>query len=246
VNEEERYLEEAIHQAPPAGIVRVQIGRRDERAPREAHLHVRYRRLELLPPRHHKGRKELRALELGVILAQEEQPEKGDEPVRWLLLTSLPLESLGQAAQCIAYYSRRWLVERYHYVLKSGCRVEELQLESAERLERALATYAVVAWRLLWLTYAARQAPNAPCTIALDEQEWQALFCLMHKEPAPPAQPPTLAEAVRAIAQLGGFLAREADGPPGVKTIWRGLTRLHDITIGFHLPHSQSPLFTYG
>ena len=121
--------------------------------------------------------------------------------------------------QAVAWYALRWLVERYHYVLKSGCRVERLQLETAKRLQRALATYAVVAWRLLWLTYEARRHPEASCEAVLPREQWQVLHQVVHKTTTIPAAPPSLREAVRQIARLGGFLARKGDGEPGVKTI---------------------------
>ena len=114
-------------------------------------------------------------------------------------------------------------------MLKSGCQIEQLQLETAHRLEMALATYAIVAWRLLWLTYQARCTPDASCEMVLEPHQWQALYATIHGHIYPHATPPTLAEVVRWIAQLGGFLGRKGDGEPGVKVLWRGLRRLDDI-----------------
>jgi hypothetical protein len=114
-------------------------------------------------------------------------------------------------------------------VKKSGCRLEQLQLETGERIQRALATYTIVAWRLLWITYLARYHPDSPADTVLATHEWQALYCTIHKTPHPPPIPPSLQTCVRWIAQLGGFLGRKHDGEPGVKTIWQGLRRLHDI-----------------
>ena len=116
------------------------------------------------------------------------------------------------------------------YVLKSGCRLEQLQLAAADRIHRALATYTIVAWRLLWITYLARYHPDTPADTVLQTHEWQALYCTIHQTPTPPDVPPNLNACVRWIAQLGGVLARKQDGEPGVKTIWQGLRRLHDIT----------------
>lgn len=121
------------------------------------------------------------------------------------------------------------MIERYHYVLKSGCQIEKLQLETAHRLEMALATYALVAWRLLWLTYQARCVPDANCEMVLEPYQWQALYATTHGHIYAEATPPTLLEVVRWIAQLGGFLGRKGDGEPGVKVLWRGLRRLDDI-----------------
>lgn len=132
-------------------------------------------------------------------------------------------------------YAQRWLVERYHFALKSGCRVEDLQLRTTERVERALAVYAIVAWRLLWLTYLARADPEAPCTVALTTPEWQVLYVTIHQTPDLPVRPPPLGQAVRWVARLGGFLGRAGDGEPGVKVLWRGLRRLEDLTLGWQL-----------
>src|SRR2546430_16047709 len=104
-------------------------------------------------------------LTLTAILVTEVNPPEGVEHLEWLLLTTLSLETFQQAAQCVLWYRFRWLIERYHFVLKSGCHLEKLQLETAERLERALALYCIVAWRLLHLTYLARNTPNASCEV---------------------------------------------------------------------------------
>ena len=90
---------------------------------------------------------------------------------------------------------------------------------------------------MLWLTYEARESPDTPCDRVLETYEWQALYCYSHKLPVPPTIIPSLHEAVVMIAKLGGFLARKSDGEPGVKTIWRGLRRLHDIASTWKLLH---------
>jgi hypothetical protein len=178
-----------------------------------------HRQSEHLPPQH-----------LWAISIKERTRAKVSSPLEWLLLTTIPVTSIEQARQCIRWYQMRWLIERYHYVLKSGCHIEELQLEEAERIEKALAVYTVVAWRLLFLTYKARVHPEESCEPILEEQEWQAMSCFLEKTTTPPTKPPTIHQAVRMLARLGGFLGRTHDENPGVKVIWRGLRRLDDIT----------------
>ena len=117
--------------------------------------------------------------------------------------------------------------------------MEQLQLESAARLQRTLATYAIVAWRLLWITYSSRAFPYQPADSVLAAHEWQALYCHIHNTSIPTQTPPTLHTGVRWIAQLGGFLGRKRDGDPGVKTLWRGWRRLHDIAATWQLSHSS-------
>ena len=142
----------------------------------------------------------------------------------------------------------RWLIEVWHKVLKSGCRIEARQLETAERLERCLTLYSVIAWRVLYATLLARAAPELPCTALLDPDEWQALACIVHRTSTPPSTPPTLRQAVRWIAQLGGFLARTSDGEPGPITLWRGFQHLADHTAMFRImrPHPQPGLVGNG
>jgi hypothetical protein len=212
----------------------VELRRKDGNPARKARMELRYESLELLPPRNGKHAKDLRPVEVRVILVREKAPPPGVEEVEWMLLTTLPVRSVEEAAECVRYYCTRWLVERYHYVVKSGCHVEELELEERVRLERALATYAIVAWRLLWLTYEARQNPERSCETVLERAEWQVAYHVVHKGKNLPEAVPGLREAVRLIARLGGFLGRRHDGEPGVKTLWRGLQRLHDMMIGHH------------
>jgi Transposase Tn5 dimerisation domain len=138
------------------------------------------------------------------------------------------------------------LIERYHFVLKSGCHLEKLQLENTERLERALATYCIVAWRLLYLTHLARKTPDVSCDVFFQSHEWQALYAFSYQTNVLPPFPPPLHEATRLVAKLGGFLDRRNDGEPGVQTIWRGLRRLDDLSAMWLLFHSFTSLTTPG
>jgi hypothetical protein len=159
-------------------------------------------------------------------------------PMHWILLTTLAVNDLDAAYQIVQFYTYRWLVERFHYVLKSGgCQFEDSQLRTVAALHRLLGVCSRVAWRILWLTYQARQTPDAPCTVALSDPEWQALTAFTSHAQTPAPRPPSLQAAVRAIAKLGGFIGRTADGDPGVKTLWRGWQRLQDIVATWLLFH---------
>lgn len=231
-------LGSALRVAPVLGVMAVELRRGDGRPARTAVLTLRARPVQLAPPSTHPRRKELGPVTLTAVLAVEEAAPAGLPPLSWLLLTTWPVGGPEAAGQLVRWYALRWLIERYHYVLKSGCRVEQLQLGSAERLRRALATYAVVAWRLLWLMHEARRAPGRPCDAALRPEECavlQAQFGGVAGEPL------GLGEAVAQIARLGGFLGRRHDGPPGVRVLWRGLRRLGDLVRGWELAHSQRP-----
>ncbi len=244
-----RHLWPLLQQTPVAGEMTVEVGRGDEHPARQAKVSLRWTSLKLEAPGHHKQRRHLTPIPLWGVLVEEVEPPEGVSPISWLLLTSLPVKSWAEAVQVVEWYTRRWLIERFHYVLKSGCRVEHLQLETKERLERAVATYCLVAWRLLWLTYAARLQPEVPCSAALAPAEWQVLYCHTHGTSTPPPTAPPLADAVRWIAQLGGFLGRKRDGAPGVQVLWRGWRRLHDMAETWSLLHpddSDPAESTYG
>lgn len=237
VEHAQRYVWEAIHQAPLAGEITVEVTPQANREARLAQVSVRFLSLTIRPPHQRAGQ----GVALQFILAEEHDVPAGADPIVWLLATDLPVTCLEEALQCIYYYSLRWLIERFHFVLKSGCRIERLYLQTPDRLLRALALYSIVAWRLLWLTYEARKSPDQPCTVILKTHEWQALYCTIHKTPIPPAEPPSLYQAVVWIARLGGFLARTGDGFPGPKTIWQGLRRLDDIADTWLLLHPDLP-----
>ncbi len=225
----------AVQQGPVRGRLTIAVPRTDGQPGRRATLAVRYGTFALLPPSTHPRRKQLQPLPLQAVLVEEVDPPPGVQPLRWLLLTTLPVASLEEAARVVRWYTYRWRIERYHFVLKSGCRLEELQLETAARLRRALALYALVAARLLHLTYRARQEPEVACEPSVSREEWEVLWRRFNPGEPLPAEPPSLRQAVRWIARLGGFLDRKGDGEPGAKVLWRGLRKLRDMVTGFRL-----------
>lgn len=225
---ESDYLHDAVRKVLPCGKLTIEVPRADGRQARKATLILRYADVSILPPSHMPRKLGFKPAEVCIVLAEEESPPAGAQPVCWLMLTTLKVTGAGDAAQCVNFYSRRWLIERFHFVLKSGCRIEQLQLKTIDALESALATFDVVAWRLMYLTYQARLTPNAPCTVVFEQAEWEALCIRTSKKPEPPKKPPTLREAILLVAKLGGFLGRKSDGEPGVKTIWQGLMAFHE------------------
>jgi hypothetical protein len=115
-------------------------------------------------------------------------------------------------------------------VLKNGCRVEALPLATVQRLERALALFMVVAWRIARLMRLGRTCPDLDAALFFEAAEWKAAF-ILNKKPVPKT-PPRLNEVIRLVAKLGGFLGRKGDGEPGVKTLWLGLQRVIDFAEG--------------
>jgi hypothetical protein len=231
---DERLLWDKVEQTPVARKFDMLVHQSHQRTARKARLELAFCPVTIRPPRDGVHEPSFQPVTLNAIEVREVDEPEGAPPILWRLLTDLPVDSVDEALRCVRYYELRWLVERYHYVLKSGCGIEDSQLRTFDRLERLLALLSAVALRLLWMTYSARVNGDAPCTIAFSAVEWRVLYRYQTLE-APPDQPPSLRDAVLWLAQLGGFLARKGDGEPGVKVLWRGLVRLQDMVVGFHL-----------
>jgi hypothetical protein len=233
----------AVAAAPVAATVELRVPPRGTRPARQATLTVRWRAVTVRPPkRRTEAGERLPDVALWAVWAVGETPPRDTPAVEWLLLTTVPVGDTNGALERLAWYACRWGIEVWHKILKSGCRIEARQLATAERLRRGLALYSVIAWRVLWAAMLARAVPDAPCTALLEEAEWQALYCAIHRTPPPPAQPPPLRAAVHWLARLGGFQGRAGDGEPGVTVLWKGFQHLADLTTMYRImrptPHN--------
>ena len=205
-----------------------QRGRRQSRVGRKAAVEVRASTVTLRPPWRVDGK--LPAVTVNVVLVREIDPPVGEEPVEWILLTSLPIETCEQVRGVAEYYCARWMVEILFRTLKSGCRAEERRFEHIDRLLPCLAVYLIVSWRTLHVCRLGRECPEVSCEVIFEPAEWRAAYHLVHRKPPPRTAPP-LAEMVRLVAQLGGYVNRKRKDPPGPQTVWLGLQRLHDIAL---------------
>ncbi|NEV65424.1 IS4 family transposase, partial [Thiorhodococcus minor] len=202
---------------------------------------IRVARVSLKAPR--RPDRTLPTVTVTAVLATDVDPPADEDPLDWLLLTNLPVETPEQAIEILSWYLCRWQVELFFKILKSGCQIEELQLERRARLEPAIAFYLIIAWRVLFLTQLGRDCPELPCDVVFDEAEWKAVYLVTQRQP-PPEQPPPLDTMVRMVATLGGFLNRKGDGFPGSKTLWIGLQRAADFVLALEAQRSVSG--TYG
>ena len=204
--------------------------RKQGRESRRASVTVQAAVVTLRPP--HRPEKKMPPVQVNAILVREERPPTGEEPIEWLLLTSLPIDSFAAAQTAIDYYCCRWEIEVYFRVLKGGCRVEDLQLETTARFEACLALYMIVAWRVLHLLMLGRTCPDMTCEAVLGEAEWKAVYQIVTGK-QPPRKVPTIGEMIGLIAKLGGYMGRKHDGPPGPKAVWIGLQRMRDFAIAW-------------
>jgi len=236
--EEQVHLWPKLAQLSAAGIQEVRVPRQGSRRARVARLEVRFARVTLSPP---KNKPKLPELSVWAVHACEIDCPDKVKPLEWMLLTTVEVDSFEQALEKLRWYTLRWGIEVYHRTLKSGCKIEERQLGHADRIEACLAIDLVVAWRILHLTKLGREVPNVPCSVFFEEAQWKALVAYVTRDPNPPEKPPSLREATRMVASLGGFLGRKCDGEPGTKSLWTGLQRLDDITSMWQLMSTDRP-----
>jgi hypothetical protein len=213
-----------------AGQRVLHLPRRKGRAARDCVLEVRFARVELRAP---KRKPTLGALKVWAVYVTEVDPLSPKEAIEWMLLTTIEVNDLEQALEKVDWYNKRWGIEEYHRTLKSGCRIENRQLADRTVWQNCLAIDLVVAWRIEHIKKLSRTTPHAPCTVAFEEHEWQALLAFKRSDQPLPSTAPNLREITRLTAELGGFLGRKSDGEPGSTTLARGLQRLQDIAAAF-------------
>jgi hypothetical protein len=204
-------------------------GKVPARPARTAQLAIRYAPILVPPPRNDPQFKE--PLTAWAVYIVEIDPPAGAEPVEWMLLTSEQVENVAQANTCVDWYTYRWLIEEWHKVEKTGCRLEASQLKSAEALERLASLTAVVAVRLIQLRELARAAtdPTAPPGESLSDQpaalrnlvpsDWIFVVSRLAKCSQESLTPRLF---WLTLAKRGGFIGRKSDGLPGWQTIWKG------------------------
>jgi hypothetical protein len=219
---DQEFLWDCMAQQRVAGCLKIHIPRRGGRTAREAWVRLRFAQVTLTPPRHCGA---VPAIPVWAVYVAEQARQTVDEPIEWMLLTTVEVNSFAEAQRRVEWYSGRWGIEVYHRTLKSGCRIEDRQLATADRLETCLGVDMVVAWRIYYLTMLGRESPQLPCTVLFKEIEWKALCCYMNKTPVPPERPPSIREVALMIAALGGHLGRKGDGFPGTQTLWRGVLK---------------------
>ena len=198
------------------------------RQARTAKLEIRAKRMTIRAP--HNTQSYLPSVEVSVVSVVEiDAPNDGTE-VNWLLISSLPVDTIAQTLRIVDLYVARWPIEVFFRVFKTGCRVEEIQLETKDRLIRALMFYKVIAWRILFITFLGRECPELPCDVVFSEAEWKSVWKVVKKD-EPPVEAPELSDFIPILATLGGYNARPSDGPPGSEVIWRGTRRMLDFAL---------------
>lgn len=225
---EKRYLWEEVESQPVEAIYELPVPRGKKRKARTAHLSVRYCQVDL-DLRDLRTKAHHDASFFAVLVRETDTTPPGEEPLEWMLLTTYRVKTAHDALLVLAGYAQRWRIEEFHKIWKTGaCRVEDAQLRAEDHVVRWATILASVGMRLLRLTYLARKAPEAPATVELTSAEVEAVLVL--KAPKRKTRGmPTIAEAVRWIADLGGYTGKSSGGPPGALVIARGLHRVEPL-----------------
>lgn len=235
---EQQHLWEYMAAREMAGALKIHIPRRGSNKARDTWVEIRFAEVTLSPPQKSSFSTPVK---VWAVYVTEKEIEEGIKPVEWMLLTTAPVETFADAQKRVEWYSSRWGIEVYHRTLKSGCRIKDRQLGTADRLEACLGVDMVVAWRIYHLTMLGREIPDLPCTVFFNDVEWKALCVYVNKNPILPPQPPSLKEAICMVAGMGGYLGRKSDGPPGTQTMWRGLQRLETAAEMYGILTGQGP-----
>lgn len=236
VDEPIPHAHQAVAASPLLGIAIIEVPAQHGRDKRTATVELRSIATTVVPTRKLPVHADREPFACSLVEAREVNPPPGIEPLHWLLWTTEPAATLAEALEILRLYKLRWRVEDFHLTLKSGCRIEELELEKAERLAKAILLYSVVAANIVRLRDQARLEPDAPCTEILSDDAWKALWIhIKKKRLTPGVKPPTIHQAVLWIGRLGGHLNRKRDGMPGVRTLWRGWRDLSILVTGYRL-----------
>lgn len=219
------FLIDAVKREPVKGRLKVEVSAHEGRKARTAVVSLRRARVTIRPPNAVGLYEE--PLDVTVVRASEDHPPEGVEGLEWNLLTSEPAETAKALARVVRLYTRRWTVEEFHMGLKTGCRLQERQFKTRQRIEAFLGLASVISVMMLRLRGGARGEAGAGRYLTESQLE-----CLRSKRPEIGSRP-TAREALRAVAKLGGFLARKSDGEPGWRTIWRGMEQLLFIEHGY-------------
>ena len=222
--QEQKCLWDFITSQPVAGQVEITVPRKPGVASHPATLELRFGAVEI--------GKQSSTLKLWIVEARQ-RGVSAAKAICWRLLTNQPVNDLAEAVEKVAWYRQRWRIEEFHRVLKTGSQAEVRQLETVARLKNVLAVDMIIAWRVLELTRLSRQSPDLSATELLTEDEVKVLCAMCPAFAGRRAL--QLREAVRAIAQWGGFLARKGDGEPGSMSLWLGLLRLNDYVNAFKI-----------
>jgi hypothetical protein len=227
---DQKHLKTLARALPAMDAHVVSIPAQHHQPRREALLQMSFQQVQIQPPLHGAYLRKT-ALTAWVVRVWEPSPPEGQEPLEWILLSTLPIRDESFAWEVVQWYAWRWLLEDFHKALKTGCRMEQHNVQSMEAMWKLLAILTPIALRLLVIRQTAQQASDTPATAVVSQETIQVVILLDIRHRAIL----TVKQLWHAIARLGGYLDRKSDGPPGWQTLWKGWMRVMHTLEGVHL-----------
>jgi len=214
------------------GQDRVEIAARGGRASRVAQVCLAATPVWIPAPTGTPRRQDQPVVAAWVIRIWEPDPPSGVEALEWILVTSVPTQTIAQIRERRDWYACRWMVEVFHDIEKNGCSEEDRRFETAARMTACVAILALVAVRIFQLRTALTSQPDASAAQVASADEIAVVKAWVEHRGRNRF---TVRDFVRGVASLGGFLGRKGDGEPGVRTLWRGYQRLQDLLLGYQI-----------
>jgi transposase len=221
-------LIETVKSTSPIGIIEFELPGRNKNECRKVKQAIYVDKVILCPPDRKRRKTRYQNFETNVVVATEIDPPENESPLEWILLTNVSIDNAASGYDIVRWYLCRWQIEIYFRILKSGCKIEKLQLETKSRFDVCLTLYMIIAWRILYLTMLSRKCPDISCESVFAEEEWKVAYIITYRK-KPPKEPISLASMINIIARFGGYLNRKNDPEPGPASIWNGLHRLRDF-----------------
>lgn len=223
----DKKLRQKLNQSPALGELEFTIAARGPRQARKVKQTLKATTVTL--QRKSKNIK----VKVNAVMSIEENPPGGESPLVWVFITDLPIKTFEDVTRIISYYLCRWEVELFFKVLKSGCKIEERQLQTTERMKGLIAIFMILSWRVLFTMMLGRICSEMSSSDLFDEAEWKSVYKILNRKKALPRKPPRLGEFIKMVATLGGYVEQKEGEPPGVKVMWKGMARMIDFSIAW-------------
>ena len=231
-SKEQLKIKTKLNNMPVLGEISFYLPRTHDRKARQVTQELRS--MTVVLKLHEKSKKKSSTLSINIVMAKETiKSAKGEEPLTWILLTTLPVGNFAEAYKIVEYYLCRWEIEIFFKVLKSGCKIEERQLQSISKMENLIVFFMIISWRIMYVMMMGRTCPEMSCEVCFEEAEWKSVYKILNKKSELPSNPPKLQEFIVMIASLGGYVEFKNAPPPGVTVMWRGMLRMHDFSLAW-------------
>lgn len=221
-------LRRRLKESSTLGEVEFTIPPTEKREGRKVRQELKAVRVKLNPVRGFKAK-----VKVNAVMAIETNPPDGENPLIWVFTTSLPINSFEDVMEIIKFYLCRWEIELFFKVLKSGCKIEERQLQSTNRMKPLIAVFLALSWRVVFTMMLGRICSEIPSSDIFTTSEWKSVYKVHNKNKRLPRKAPPLGEFISMVAELGGYIERKNGKPPGVKVMWKGMARMVDFAIAW-------------